>query len=221
MKKFINIEMRGIKSLIRKALCLQCLEDLEIEQRREMWPLVLPLEERHIQNCRLVENRIKMLDLMPKQAVCAELGILQCDFSEEIMKHTYPTRLHLIDFDDTAIKIAEKRFAQQVSEGTVKTHRGDSSNTVMLMPDKYFDWVYIDANHDYENVKRDLEAVRLKLKRGGVIALNDYIFFAPSDFSKYGVVEAVNEFCIKYEFELIYFALQGRMYNDVAIRKLE
>jgi predicted O-methyltransferase YrrM len=162
-----------------------------------------------------------MLEYMPMNAVCAELGIFLCDLSAQILNLTQPVKLHLIDLDSKAIKIADKRFARQISSGIVEVHHGDSAEIVLLMPDKYFDWVYIDADHSYDGVMRDLGAVRPKVKNGGMIVLNDHIFFGPSDFVKYGVIEAVNEFCIEYDFELLFFALQGRMYNDVIIRRLE
>ena len=185
-----------------------------------MWPPAPALTARHLSRCVLLENRERMLEHMPRQAVCAELGILRGDFSATILRLTQPTRLHLIDIDDSAVKAATSRFSQEILNGTVRLHRGDSADTMMTMPEGYFDWVYIDGDHSHEGVRRDLESARLKLKADGIIALNDYIYFGPSDFVKYGVVEAVNEFCLKHDFELLFFALSGRMYNDVAIRRI-
>jgi hypothetical protein len=51
---------------------------------------------------------------------------------------------------------------------------------------KSLDFVFIDASHDYESVKKDIKAWLPKVKEGGVIAGHDYDWC-------WGVKDAVNE----------------------------
>ena len=192
-----------------------------MEQRRAIWPPVPALKARHLQNCKVLEDRDVMLEYMPQGAVCAELGIYLCDYSEKILRTTNPSKLHLIDNDQEAIRIARDRFRDEISSGIVEVCYGDTGDVVSSMPASYFDWIYIDAAHHYEGVKRDLDSSLPKLKPEALIAMNDYVFFGPSDFFKFGVMEAANQFCIKNDFELIYYALQGRGYNDIVLRKIQ
>lgn len=53
--------------------------------------------------------------------------------------------------------------------------------------DESLDMVFIDAGHDYENVKADIEAWLPKVKKTGMICGHDYVM------SWMGVIEAVNE----------------------------
>jgi len=62
-----------------------------------------------------------------------------------------------------------------------------SINASHEFKDKSLDFVFIDASHDYENVKADILAWIPKIKEGGVIAGHDYV----EDYS--GVMKAVDE----------------------------
>lgn len=54
-------------------------------------------------------------------------------------------------------------------------------------PDKSLDFVFIDADHVYENVKKDVLAWMPKIKEGGIIAGHDFVNYHP------GVIQAVCE----------------------------
>jgi hypothetical protein len=217
-KQKFHFKILGRLRKFGKALLARhSIEDLSPAERRAMWPMAKQLSDRHLRNCRILENRTSMLDLMPKQATCAEVGIFHGDFSQQILMRTQPAEFHLIDIKQAFVEAAKKRFA----DSPCRFHCGESSLILQSLPNAYFDWIYIDADHSYEAVRRDLEAARTKLKSTGLIALNDYIFFAPSCFQKFGVVEAVNEFCVAHDFEWVFFALQGRLYNDVVIRRID
>ena len=42
-------------------------------------------------------------------------------------------------------------------------------------PNEYFDYIFIDAGHDYASVYRDLVEWWPKLKKGGIFAGHDYV----------------------------------------------
>jgi Methyltransferase domain len=127
-------------------------------------------------NCQLLVNRYVLLERMPKNAVCAEIGILECDYSESIVRGTGPAQLHLIDINPQWTKVARKRFKSEIAANPVCVHERDSVAVISSMPDRYFDWVYIDGDHTHAGAKRDLDAILPKVKEGGLIALNDHAF---------------------------------------------
>ena len=65
------------------------------------------------------------------------------------------------------------RFAKGVSDETVVVQRQPSETASCEFRDEYFDWVYIDGNHLYGFVKKDLEFYLPKIKRGGYITGDD------------------------------------------------
>lgn len=55
-------------------------------------------------------------------------------------------------------------------------------------PNDFFDFVFIDGNHSYEYVFRDIVLWLPKIKNGGIICGHDYV-----NKPGYGVIKAVNE----------------------------
>lgn len=65
--------------------------------------------------------------------------------------------------------------------------KNDSISESKHYEDEYFDIVYIDASHEYKYVKEDILNWLPKVKKGGIICGDDYIYGWP------GVIKAVNE----------------------------
>jgi predicted O-methyltransferase YrrM len=82
----------------------------------------------------------------------------------------------------------------------VVIHRQKSEETVKNFTKNYFDWVFVDGDHSYEYVKKDLELYYPKVKPGGIIAGDDYWW---SPFEGFPIRKAVQEFINKFGAELI------------------
>ena len=172
----------------------------------------------HLRHCVVVPDRRVLLERLPKGGIVAEVGTLQGEFAREILRIAEPQELHLIDHE------IHPRVLELTKEASLRdrvhVHHQESAEALETFRDEYFDWIYIDAQHDYEGVKRDIGVARRKVKDAGLLVFNDYIVWSYVEMAPYGVVAAVNELCREDRWELIYLALPCHMYCDVALRRI-
>lgn len=69
--------------------------------------------------------------------------------------------------------------------------KSDSVEASEGIEDESLDFVFIDADHTYEGVKRDIEAWAPKVRPGGIVSGHDYYVFASGED---GVIRAVDEY---------------------------
>lgn len=151
--------------------------------------------------------RQKLVKYLPS-GVCAEIGTHKGIFAETILKYNNPQKLYLIDlwqnFDCGYEDCAINGISQDVHDNlfnSVKTLFKNNDNVEIIrdystialnkFDDKYFDWVYIDADHSYNACKLDLEAADRVVKDDGYICGHDYLTIPVPGF---GVNEAVHDF---------------------------
>jgi len=200
---------------------------LEKEKRKKQI-LSMPqssLEKRHVENAKIYPSRGDMLELLPKSSVCAELGVNEGGFSRQILDSVLPKKLHLIDSWDSeryknAYNTVLNAFDKELQSEKIEINRGYSTEVLKVFPDRYFDWVYIDTTHSYEQTKAELEICRVKVREGGIIAGHNYSMGNWIGQVKYGVVEAVHEFCLKYDWKFIGISMEIG-YASFALQKID
>lgn len=165
------------------------LRELEIKNKRRVWK---PFMEKY--NCQRI----------------AELGVFD-GFNFNLMTEHSPEVAVAVDSwisDGNAARndcgLTQQKLDEQYDnfkkslKPFTKLYREYTFEAVKRFPDEYFDLIYIDADHSYEGVKKDMEDWWPKLKKGGFFTGDDYT----NKRAKYtgvvfGVVEAVNEFAKK------------------------
>ncbi len=73
------------------------------------------------------------------------------------------------------LKLFEVNLRKALVDRVVRPVQGDSAGAAEQFVDGEVDFVFIDADHRYEAVKRDILAWLPKVKRGGVIAGHDFL----------------------------------------------
>lgn len=185
------------------------------DRPRPVFKKAAKLPQAALDDCRLLADREALLDHLPKQAVCAEIGTQEGRFADAIRRIARPREFHIVDIDLSQLQSASALAA----DPAVVLHEQNSAACLGEFPDRYFDWIYIDADHSYPAVRRDADIALRKIKEDGYLVFNDYIFWSHEQMLPYGVVTAVNEICIEHDLSFVYFALHRSMYCDVALRR--
>jgi hypothetical protein len=198
------------------------------------------LHQEHVDGAVLYADRTMALKALPRGGAVAEIGVAAGDFSEAMLARLAPRRFDAFDLFRvhesenfmgwspaerfgglSHRRYYERRFAAQISTGTLHLHEGDSSSVLEKRPDSVYDIIYIDGDHTYEGVMRDAEVSARKLKSDGILIFNDYILFDHVIGAPYGVVPVVNEFCVNRGWRVVFLALHNNMFCDIALRRRE
>lgn len=184
---------------------------------------------------KLFPTRFEMMRALarPGSSVC-EIGVFTAEFANQLLS-LQPKRLFLVDpfvgvvssgdADGNNVKefylpAVYINLAQQVAKlPHVTLLRGFSHELLPLFPEKCFDVVYIDGDHSYTGVKRDLRIAWNLVKDGGFICGHDYETNLEKTKNVYdfGVKKAVDEFCKERDLYICAKGMDGQV--SFAIQK--
>ena len=119
-----------------------------------------------------------------KKVVCAEIGTFGGENAKNILEKLNVEKIYLIDPWDSYEGYSEynhnllnkylqetkkrlKKFSKKII--FVKKYSHEAIKTI----NSKLDFVYIDGNHDYKYVKKDIELYWKKLRKGGILAGHD------------------------------------------------
>jgi hypothetical protein len=148
-------------------------------------------------------DRVQLLNYLPKNSICAEIGVCLGDFSQYILDITNPKELFLVDvwgdisniYKDKLMAdndVQEKRYRHVIkrflNNSQVRYIRSFSDCMLDIFPNNYFDWIYIDGDHTYDGCKLDLNIAKKLVKPDGYILGHDHMWKFP------GVIDSVKDF---------------------------
>lgn len=123
------------------------------------------------------------------------VDLFEDDYSYRTDKSQFNEFKSSIDAESAIYEIYNKNLEISNTRSLIKDITGYSWEVASQFEDDYFDFIFIDADHSYESVVKDLDAWFPKIKSGGVFAGHDYGCWT-------GVTKAVDEFIKKHNLSL-------------------
>jgi Methyltransferase domain len=169
--------------------------------------------QKQIDEAGIVAHREQLPELLNRRRLFGrgvEVGVQRGDFSELILLNWHGRELISVDpwlaappdeYRDVSNLpqeihdnfYAEARRRLEVFGDRSKIWRMTSKEAAARIESRSLDFVYLDARHDYESVKEDIELWYDKVRPGGILAGHDYVDGVRPQ-GVFGVKSAVDEF---------------------------
>ena len=148
------------------------------------------------------DKRAYILEQLDKNSKIVEVGVWKGDFSRQILNISSPNLLVLVDswkFDEKVRGCApqvsgeeplNQNFFDQAKKDTYGKFENVQNVNILDLnsleasskyEDNFFDYIYIDAEHTYKAVTKDLEVWYPKLKKNGTLFGDDYYWREEDD----------------------------------------
>ncbi|MDC0060081.1 class I SAM-dependent methyltransferase [Pelagibacteraceae bacterium] len=148
------------------------------------------------------DKRSYILEQLDKNSKIVEVGVWKGDFSKQIWNISSPNLLVLVDswkFDEKVRGCApqvsgeeplNQHFFDQAKKDTYDKFKNVQNVNILDLnsleasskyEDNFFDYIYIDAEHTYKAVTKDLEVWYPKLKKNGTLFGDDYYWREEDD----------------------------------------
>lgn len=160
----------------------------------------------------MLRNRLELAKFFNEQGfkVGAEIGVFAGYYSEVLCQAIPGLKLYCVDYwqaypgygDYMNQRRLDKAYAEaqeRLKSYNAELIKGWSTEIAKDFKDGSLDFVYIDANHGYQHCYEDIVAWTPKVRKGGIVAGDDYYMTRSGN---YGVIKAVHDFIDKTGYEL-------------------
>lgn len=197
------------------------------EERKKIFDALpkMALSPQHVSGAKLIESRLAMLDKLPKGMRVLEVGVANGGFSVEIWKRISPVYMSLVDlwegdrYSQGYNKVKEI-FSKNIADGTVSLNISSSIDFLKNCSENSFDFIYIDTNHTYWTTIEELVESDRIISRDGFIAGHDYTVGNTINPMVYGVIQAVNQFCVENHYKFEYLTVEPAGWNSFCLKRI-
>lgn len=159
-------------------------------------------------NSKLYSDRKQMVKDLFIEGSIVEVGTDTGEFAFFLSELPNIKTVYTIDLDYNRFTLGENSKIIKI--------QGDSSTELKKL--KFHpNLIYLDGAHDYQSVKKDLEAIRSISKPGMILIANDFAIIDPY-LGQYGVHRAISEFINSTNCEIKGLAMESHGLYDIAIK---